>query len=774
MTDLELDPAQLLIGAGLGKKPKQPVEEDDDARSTSRANIVEVISEGPCEGIFTGSVNPDARKGIYLDRTVVMNPGGTLNFPGMIARPKPGTATQLVSPTFGGIVSETSVGVQVKQSTGAVVRNIINSELDAIGVRIQLQLRKTEKDGDVVGNTITFKIDVIQGAGAWKNRLTKTINAKYSGIELAYEFPVDNQGGTIDTFGVRMSVTSPDGNDSTSIRVLQWKAYSEITKTKLNYRYSSTVGLQFMAEQFDSVPERAYRFAGRTVQIPSNATVALDRGLNFSGTWNGTFTTPTRACSDPCWHIYDLLTNTRYGVGRYIPADRVDVYSLYAASVYNNQMVNNGFGGTERRFQCNTMLQSKESAWEVLNAFCSACNMKIYVSEGKIRFWQDRPGDVVRQFTQADVEDGKFVYSSTAVRSRYTTVMVIWNDPKDFYRRAVEPVEDKVGIARYGIQETEITAFGCTSRGGAIRAGLHALQSSLYEKESVSFTCRSWGVFVRPGEVIQIADANRANVRYGGLIKNATTSTITLDSPVSLPGSNRKVTIMMPDGTLETRDIATDSGNPSMVNVSTLTLTSALPSVPNKESNFLISTSLVAPQLFRVLSVSPATNDPTRVEITAIEYNPGKYDYVESNVVAEEPPTNFAVTQVVQPPLSVAGSIIRITVVGGTQNTTLVATWSPPLVSGEPDATITGYRAEFTRTDLNNTWQGTQSFFSSQLEARWENVPADGTYYVRVLSVNINGQVSEWAVSAAIQAGPITASLDFSGGRRLSLLSRPN
>jgi predicted phage tail protein len=773
MTDIQVDPAQMLIGAGFGKKPKQPTVEDDDARSTSRANIVEVISEGPCEGIFTGVVNPDARKGIYLDRTVVMNPGGTLNFQGMIARPKPGTANQLVSPTFGGIASETNVGVQVKKSTGTVTRNIINSELDAISIRIQVQLQKSEKDGDVVGSSLTFKVDIMQGATAWKNRLTKTIKGKYSsGIELAYEFPVNNQGGTIDSFGIRLSVTSDDSNDTT-IRNLTWKAYTELTKTKLNYRYSATCGLQFMAEQFDSVPERAYRFAGRMVQIPSNATIGSDRGLNFSGTWNGTFTTPTKACSDPCWHLYDLLTNTRYGVGRYISADRIDVYSLYAASVYNNQMVPNGFGGTERRFQCNTMLQSKESAWEVINAFCSACNMKAYVSEGKIRFWQDRPGDVVRQFTQADIEDGKFVYSSTAVRSRFTSIMVIWNDPKDFYRRAVEPVEDKAGIARYGIQDTEITAFGCTSRGQAIRAGNHALQSSLYEKESVSFTCRSWAAFVRPGEIIQIADANRANVRYGGLIKSASTTSIVLDSAISLPGSNRKVTIMMPDGSLATRDIETNPLNPSMTNVSALDLTSPLPSVPNKESNFLISTSLVAPQLFRVLSVTPATNDPTKVEITGIEYNPGKYDFVENNVVAEEPPTNFTIPQVVPGPSSVAGSVIRISVIGGNQLTALIGTWTPPLTGGEPDPTIVGYRAEFTRTDLNNSWQGTQSLFSSQYEARWENVPADGVYYVRVCSINVNGQVSDWVVSPAIQAGPITLSLDFSGGRGLSIFTRP-
>ena len=179
-----------------------------------------------------------------------------------------------------------------------------------------------------------------------------------------------------------------------------------------------------------------------------NLNQLLKRVINFSGVWAGSLIAPTKACSDPVWQVLDLLTDERYGLG--MPLSKIDLPSLYEASVYNNEKINNGFGGVERRYQCNIQLQSKESAWDVINAFCSACNMKPYYAEGKIFFWQDRPGSVVRQFTQADVEEGRFIYTSTAVKSRYTVGIAVWNDPKDFYRRTVEIYEDVVGIEKYG------------------------------------------------------------------------------------------------------------------------------------------------------------------------------------------------------------------------------------------------------------------------------------------------------------------------------------
>jgi predicted phage tail protein len=471
------------------------------------------------------------------------------------------------------------------------------------------------------------------------------------------------------------------------------------------------------------------------VRIPSNATVAADRGLNFSGAWNGTFYVPSKACADPVWHLFDLLTNNRYGLGRSIEDSLIDKWNLYECSVYNNQMLPTGLGYSERRYSCNTQLQSGEKAWEVINAFCSACHMKPYWSGGIVKFWQDRPATPVRQFTQADIS-GRFTYSSTAIRARHTVARVTWNDPEDEYQRAVETVEDVVGINKYGIREIEIAAFGCTSRALAIRVGRWALYSSRYETRSVSFTARSFAAYCRPGEVIQVADDEFANIRYGGLIAAATATTVTLDSPVVV-GAGFTITVMLPSGALQTRTIS-GTGVASVIAV-----TAAFSEVPLAESNWIVRDPNVQPQTFRVVSVAPKAGDPTRVEINAIEYNPSKYAAIESQVEVEAAPTRFSIPTVVTPPAAVTAGAIAV--IGIRRSITpLVAGWT---LNAATAALIKAVYVEYSRDGI--TWQDTRTVIKGSYETRFEGV-SQGTYFIRVAAIDLNGKISDWRVSSPV------------------------
>ena len=83
--------------------------------------------------------------------------------------------------------------------------------------------------------------------------------------------------------------------------------------------------MQLDAEQFPSIPKRSYKIRGVKVRIPHNATVRSDGSLSYSGTflgaWHvdgGTKRVIPKWTTDPAWILYDLLTNTRYGLGSQI------------------------------------------------------------------------------------------------------------------------------------------------------------------------------------------------------------------------------------------------------------------------------------------------------------------------------------------------------------------------------------------------------------------------------------------------------------------------
>lgn len=732
---------------GGGKSQSSPTEEDDTGRSTSRAFVLEAISEGVIEGLISG------RKSIYFENTPLQNADNSLNFKDFKFKFRKGSANQSLI-TWGDsdesdISSERGVNVEVKKQTGAVTRTIVNNELDAIRVRLALTLVKYEDDGDVTGTDLDFRILIKQGAGAFAERYRRNIKGKFaSPVEFEFAFNVRNQGSTIDSFQVRIEKISDDSTSQKKRQTLQWVSLTEIIKNKINYRNTAIIGLQFTPDTFSSIPRRSYLIGGRTVRIPNCMNVAADRGLDLipGVQWDNTLKATSIACVDPVWQLYDLLTNTRYGLGRYLSELMIDRNSFFECSKYNNFSVPTGFGGNERRYSCSIQLQTKEKAWDVISTFCSAFQAKPYWAEGKLRLWQDRPTPIVKQFTQSDVAEPGFVYASTAVRSRFTVALVSWLDPDDHYQRAVEPVEDPEGIELYGVREVEIVAFGCTSRSQAIRFGRWALYSSRQQTRTVSFTARSFAAYVRPGDLVQIADEPFANIRNGGLIAGATANSVTIDQAVSVaPGSS--LTVMLPNSGLETRSIV-GNGVSSLIAV-----TPNFSQIPLPESNWLITSPNTQPQQFRVLTVGFASGDPTKVEINAIEHNPSKYAAIESDVAIEPLPTRFTLPVVVNSPAAVSATWASTTVNNSTSYT-LIANWQLGLNSELIRATIVEYSKDAI------TWQDTRTVIKGDYSTRFENV-GQGLFYVRVAAIDVNGKASNWTTSAVVKVGLITYKATF-------------
>ena len=116
-------------------------------------------------------------------------------------------------------------------------------------------------------------------------------------------------------------------------------------------------------------------------------------------------------------------------------------------------------------------------------------------------------------------------------------------------------------------------------------------------------------------------DPVRAGVRYGGRINSATTTVITVDDADGLPSTDATLSVLLSDGTVETRDISARDGKE-------ISVATAYSSAPNANSIWIIQTDDIQTQQFRVLTVSE--KDPTTYEITALEHNANKYGHVES------------------------------------------------------------------------------------------------------------------------------------------------
>ena len=611
-----------------------------DALSSKQfATIVDVLSEGEIEGFpsaaaftkGTANYNTAALKDVFLGKTPVLrasaDPTSTqatdFNFQDVEFEPRFGTSNQTFISGIANIESETNVGSKVENGT-PISRQITNSNINAVRVTLRFNgLQKFETNGDVNGASVELTIKIIQNNGTTSTPISDTVTGRTSS---AYnrDYRIDLPSNLNYPITVQVTRVTADATDPNRLRdEFFFQSFTEIIDEQRPYPDIAHLALRFDSEQFSSVPRRMYKVRGVKIKIPHNGTVEAATGrITYTGTFNGTLTTTKVWCSDPAWILFDLLTNVRYGLGDHITEAQLDKYAFYSASVYCSELVDDGAGGQEPRFSCNTILQARSDAYEVVNSLTSVMRSISFWTAGSLTISQDRPTDPSYLFNLSNVTSAGFGYSGTSLKTRATVVSVSYFD-MDNQELDFETVEDSSAKAKYGVLHKKITGFGCSSRGQAARLGRFLLFEEQNSTETINFTTGlSEGVVVRPGQVIEVSDPVRAGLRRGGRIKSATTTTVTVDNTedTDLDATNNPtLSVILSDGSVETKPVSGISG-------AVITVSSAFSSAPNANSVWILSNTTLETTQWRVVSV---TEDKDNYAIIGTAYNSGKFAFIE-------------------------------------------------------------------------------------------------------------------------------------------------
>jgi len=544
-----------------------------------------LISEGEIEGL----VDSEPRKSIFLDDTVIRNTDNTDNFVVADVETRDGTQAQSYISGYPSSENVVSVNASVGDGEGSTVtRTIVNDEVDSVTVTIAIPQLFVINNG-LKQTSIRYQIDVQPNGGSYSTEVDKSISGKCtSTYERSHKITLTGSA----PWNIRLKRVTGAHDGTTNYRQLSFRSLSEVVDSKLRYPLSALVGMRFEATQFQEVPTRGYDIKGVKVQIPSNGTVDSTTGaISYSGVWDGTF--QTAWTTDPAWILRDLIVSDRYGLGRFVDSSQVDKWSLFEISKYCGESVDDGEGGTEPRFTCNVYLQSRDEAFNVIQDFASVFRGMAYWSAGQIAFSQDKPSDAAALFTNANVIDGNFNYESSSLKARHTVALVTWNDPAQAYEQQVEYVQDEQAVIDYGILETRIAAFGCTSRGQAHRIGKWLLYQEQNESETVTFKVGLDGAIVRPGQIIKVMDRMKAGARKAGRVSSVSGTDITIDQAITV-AANDTISVVLPDGSVEQQTIdAASTGT-------TISVGTAFSQTPAAQTVFLIETTDLVTQLFRV------------------------------------------------------------------------------------------------------------------------------------------------------------------------------
>ncbi len=697
---------------GGSSSSRTPTEQPDDLQSVAKAKILVALGEGEFAGQLTG-------KNIYLDGTALENADGSQNFSGVTWEFRAGTQAQNYIQGIPGTENEINVGTEVSSAT-AWTRTFTNTQLSAVRLRLKWpSLFKQEDNGDLVGYSINYAIDLQTDGGTWQTMLNTSATGKTtSGYERSHRIDLPQAGST---WTIRLRKITADANSAKIGDTMTLQSFTEVIDAKLRYPNTALLYIEFDSSQFNgSIPQISCEPRGRVIRVPDNYDPDT---RTYSGTWQGAF--KWAWTDNPAWIFYDLVITDRFGLGNRLSAANIDKWTLYQVSQYCDQPVPDGKGGsgTEPRYTCNVYVQDRNDAYTVLRDFAAIFRGMTYWGGDQIVALADMPRDVDYAYTRANVIDGRFTYSSSTTKTRYTTALVSWSDPGNAYADAMEPVFEQPLVARYGFNQLEMTAIGCTRQSEANRKGRWGILTNNKDRV-VSFDVGLDGNIPQPGYIIAVSDELLSGKVMGGRISAVNGRVIKLDRVADAAAGDRLI-INLPSGASQSRTI-------QAINGESVTVTTAYSETPQAEAVWVVESDELYAQQYRVVSVSD--NDDGTFAITGAWHDPDKYARIDTGAIIDQRPVSVIPPGNQSPPANIVISSFSVV-----QQNISVETMR---VSWDQAQNAIAYEAQWRRNDgnwVNVPRSSTTSFDVSGIYA--------GRYLVRVRAINAAEISSGWGYS---------------------------
>lgn len=697
---------------GGSSKQRTPTEQPDDLQSVAKAKILIALGEGEFAGGLTG-------KDIYLDGTPLENADGSQNFSGVAWEFRPGTQAQSYIQGIPGTENEISVGTEVSSQT-AWTHTFTNTQLSAVRVRLKWpSLMKQEDDGDVVGNTVKYAIDLQTDGGAWQTVLETAVSGKTtSGYERSHRIDLPQAGST---WTLRLRKVSPDANSVKIGDVMMLQSYTEVIDAKLRYPHTALLYIEFDSSQFNgSIPQISCEPRGRVIRVPDNYNPET---REYTGTWTGGF--KWAWTDNPAWIYYDIVVSDRFGLGDRLTSANISKWALYPIAQYCDQLVPDGRGGDgmEPRYICNVYVQERNDAYTVLRDFAAIFRGMTCWSGEQIIVQADMPRDVDFNYTRANIL-GSPRYSSSTSKARYTNALVSWSDPDNAYADAMEPAFIPELVSRYSFNQLEVTAIGCTRQSEAHRKGLWGILTNNKDR-MVEIDVGLDGRIPQPGYIIGLGDERLAGRVNGGRISAVNGRVITLDRDIDAKEGDR-LHLNLPSGISQARTIQSVNGRRQV------TVTTAYSETPEAECVWIVEYTDLVPQQYRVIGVKDNNNGT--LTITGVAHDPDKFPRIDIGAIIDQRPVSVLPAGNQSPPDDIVITS-RSVVNQGISVETMQVNWSA--VSG-----AIAYEAQWRRNDgnwINVPRSSTTSFEVSGIYA--------GRYLVRVRAINAAEISSGWAYS---------------------------
>lgn len=338
------------------------------------------------------------------------------------------------------------------------------------------------------------------------------------------------------------------------------KEIVEIVFGTIGYNHTALLGLKIRAtdQLSGQVPTVTSLVKGIKVQVPSNLAAAY--ALRYDSNWDNNYDTtnvisqayttgwldgalsPTRVWTDnPVWCLYDLLTNTRYGLGNYYKISEhkrgLMLANFYLMGKYCDEKImytdEHGEVRYRPRFALNIVIDQSKSAAEWIGQISAIMRAVVYYSEGLFWIDIDRPKPPTQIFNMSNITE--YTQAGIPFRGMPNSYEVQWVNPAINYEIDSFKMESTELQQNPHLEERKkaLQLIGVTNFDQAKSVAQYALLSGIHKDKVVTFKTGTDGLRSAVSDVIAIQH-DVPKWGYGGSITtyNKETGVATLEPPI--------------------------------------------------------------------------------------------------------------------------------------------------------------------------------------------------------------------------------------------------
>ncbi len=623
-------------GTGTPTTPGGPFDLIQNTNSASAAggkttvNLLIAVSEGAIQAINGITTDVDDQPASTLAASTLLIDGNdAADYAGVTYSTRMGTSEQTVIPGFADTI--TAVGVERTLIYQQPWTYTTTTDVDGFAIQLfepQGHFRIAASDGSTRQKTCTYTFQYRPvGATAWTQSMTITrgyIN------RAAHSWEIKIGGLARGKWEISLERTTHDdsssawqsggSNNPQEVSLSIVNAVNEITEGGSAHGGIALIAVKAVAsDQLSGVPTVTSLVKGKKWWVWDGLS-ETDPRFNFRWTDN------------PGEVLQGLLTNETFGLGKFIPLQRLRLSDLKSVADYCDEMIDDGRGGTMTRWRLDMVYDRSQKAGDLLDQIMACCRISMVVVAGKVGFRIDKTRTPTHLFSEGNVRDVRIGHVDITYQPSRINVQFS-NEELDYDIDTVS-VEDQTITDGEFVEET-VTLLGCTKPARAMRFAQHRLNVSRTALKTLTFTATSSAVTLSPGDAFWFSHGELASTFASGILVGASSFSVRLDRDVIVDNSiTYKLRVMYwkastSDRVIDEFTMSTPTSGLIAAGTSILFASSIPgPSVPPTGTSgasvyaFGPSTDYVTP----FIAISAPMDEGLDRTVSAIEYDAGVYD----------------------------------------------------------------------------------------------------------------------------------------------------